>query len=261
MQSQSFDGLVELYDETRSFDQGCFDSALEYLTERFPPHTYPNVFEPGMGTGRIAIPLAELGYRVTGVDVSSEMLDVLAHRLRESGQAHVSHQLGDATALPFADGLFDLAIAVHLFYFIPDWRKAADEMLRVVKVGNPVVLMHTGMGMEVPALNSRYKELCAAQGHEIRPVGAAGTGEVIAYLQSIGCRLEQIRDRWTWVSSIGLDNAIGYLESRAYSFTAQTPDAVHLETVKIMRSELRASGNMSAHADVPNQIALVVVTR
>ena len=261
MDSQSFDGLVELYDETRSFDQRCFDSALDYLVERFPPHMYPNVFEPGIGTGRIAIPLAERGYRVTGVDVSSEMLDVLAHRLRESGQVHVSHQSGDATALPFGDGLFDMAIAVHLFYFISDWRKAADEMLRVVRVGNPLILMHTGMGMEVPALNSRYKELCAAHGHEIKSVGVAGTGEVIAYLESLGCRVEQIRDRWTWVSSISLDKAIGHLESRAYSFTAQTPDAVHLETVKTMRSELRESGDVSAHADVPNQISLVVVTR
>ncbi|MCX6376502.1 MAG: class I SAM-dependent methyltransferase [Armatimonadetes bacterium] len=258
MQSQSFDGLVEIYDETRSFDKDCFDSALQYLGERFPPHMYPNVFEPGIGTGRIAIPLAERGYRVTGVDVSPEMLDLLAHRLRESGQAHVSHQLGDATALPFAGGLFDLAIAVHLFYFIPDWRKAADEMLRVVKVGNPLILMHTGMGMEVPALNSRYKELCAAHGYEIKPVGVAGTGEVLAYLESLGCRVEQIRDRWTWVSSISLDKAIGYLESRAYSFTAETPDAINVAAIETMRSELL---DVSAHAEVPNQIALVVVTR
>ena len=258
MQSQSFDGLVELYDETRSFDQGCFDSALDYLAKRFPPRVYPDVCEPGIGTGRIAIPLAERGYRVAGVDVSPEMLDVLARRLRESGQVHVSHQLGDATALPFGDGTFDLAIAVHLFYFIPDWRKAADEMLRVVKPGNPLILMHTGMGMEVPALNSRYKELCAAHGYEIRPVGVAGTGEVIGYLESTGCRVEQIRDRWMWVSSISLDRAIGYLESRAYSFTAETPDAIHVAAIETMRSELL---DVSAHAEVPNQISLVVVTR
>jgi predicted TPR repeat methyltransferase len=77
MKSLSFDNMVRLYDETRIFDEECFESALDYMVERFPPRAFPNVLEPGIGTGRIAIPLAERGYRVTGVDISEEMLAFL----------------------------------------------------------------------------------------------------------------------------------------------------------------------------------------
>ena len=73
--------MTELYDETRVFDQDCFDSALDFITERFPPYTFSKLLELGIGTGRIAIPLTERGYQVTGVDISEEMLDFLENRL------------------------------------------------------------------------------------------------------------------------------------------------------------------------------------
>ena len=84
MDSLSFDGLVDLYDRTRTFDQACFDAALDYVADHYPPHSFASVFEPGIGTGRIAVPLGMRGYAVTGVDVSEEMLGVLARRLREN---------------------------------------------------------------------------------------------------------------------------------------------------------------------------------
>ncbi len=73
--------MAHLYDETRALDSACLSQALDYLTNRFPPSAYPEVVEPGIGTGRIAIPLAERGYRLSGVDISQEMLNLLAHRL------------------------------------------------------------------------------------------------------------------------------------------------------------------------------------
>ncbi len=86
MDSMSFDPIASVYDTTRVFDQKCFDSALDYLTERFPPSKFPRLFEPGVGTGRIAIPFAQRGYRVTGVDISGEMLKILAEKLQKLSQ-------------------------------------------------------------------------------------------------------------------------------------------------------------------------------
>ena len=66
--------MARLYDETRGFHRKCFDYALDFLVDRFPPQVFSNVFEPGIGNGRIAIPLAKRGYKITGVDISEEML-------------------------------------------------------------------------------------------------------------------------------------------------------------------------------------------
>jgi ubiquinone/menaquinone biosynthesis C-methylase UbiE len=261
MESQSFDGLVDLYDETRCFDRGCFDAALDYLAECFPPQTHRNVFEPGIGTGRIAVPLAERGYSVTGVDVSPQMLAVLRDRLRETSLPICAEE-ADVTRLPFSDAIFDLAVVVHLFYFIQDWRKAVDEVLRVVRRDGAVILMHTGLGAEVPALNSRYKELCTDQGYAIEPVGVSSTAEVVGYMSGIGCRIEAIGGRWTWTARIPLGRAIHYLDARAYSFTARTPDDIHQAAISRLSSEyLEMYGSLTHEAEVPNQISLVVVTR
>ncbi|GAI45199.1 unnamed protein product, partial [marine sediment metagenome] len=176
----SFDPMVQLYDETRVFDTGCFDSALDFLTKRFPPSTFSKLFEPGIGTGRIAIPLAERGYQVTGVDISDEMLEFLNERLLQMKQPlPISSHKMDVLKLPFPDAVFDIAIAVHLLYFIQQWKKAVSEILRVLKEHSPLVLMHTGTGAEIPSLNSRYKELCAEQGYLIKDIGVKSNSEVI----------------------------------------------------------------------------------
>jgi ubiquinone/menaquinone biosynthesis C-methylase UbiE len=112
MESLSFDGLVSLYDETRTFDRRVFGAAIEYLTGRFPPELFSEVLEPGVGTGRVAFPLADKGYHVTGVDISDDMLAVLQHRLDSvSPRARISYSKADVTRLPFGNDRFDMAVA------------------------------------------------------------------------------------------------------------------------------------------------------
>lgn len=263
MRSLSFDGMAELYDRTRVFDRDCFESALDYLVERFPPEDFTNLFEPGIGTGRIALPLAERGYRVFGADISREMLALSRRRLTASrGCLRIALQEADATRLPFPDGVFDVAVAVHLFYFVEQWRKAADELLRVVRADAPVLLMHTGTGAEVPHLNERYKELCAERGYSINEIGVRSTSEVVAYFESLGCHVEWIRDRWRWISRIRLDEALGYVRSRAYSFATFAPDEVHSAAVERLEAELRRRfGSLGSAVEVPNEIRLAVILR
>ncbi len=263
MESQTFDGMAESYDETRTWDPACFASAMEWLVDAFPPRSHPQVVEPGVGTGRIAIPLAQRGYAVSGVDVSEEMLAVLASRLDELGQAvSVEWQRGDAAALPYADAAFDMGIAVHLFYFIGAWRTAARELLRVVRPDGPVVLAHTGMGMELAGVNARYRELCAEQGCRPASPGVRSTAEVVDYYGEIGCSVMWIRDRWTWTQRIGLGTALGYVRARAYSFARIAPDPVHAAACTRLAAELLDEfGDLAHEVEVPNQIYLVVVRR
>ena len=263
MKSLSFDGMIELYDETRVFDRRCFDSALDFLVERFPPEVFSNVFEPGIGTGRVAIPLAEKGYRITGIDISEWMLALLKKKLTQSRHTlDISFQKADATKLPFPDATFDMAIAVHLFYFIAKWKKAADEILRVVRDDGPVVLMHTGSGTEIPFLNERYKELCVEQGCLIREIGVKSTREVVDYFRCFGCHAKWIRNRWQWTSRIQLDKALGYMKSRAYSFTTVAADDIHSMAIERLESELQHRfGSLTTEIEISNQVYLVVIMR
>jgi len=257
VKSLSFDSMVALYDETRTIDQHCFDAALDFLVERFPPRRFRSVFEPGVGTGRVAIPLAGRGYRVTGVDISREMLAFLRER-----QTGIAAPQADTTRLPFADAAFDAAIAVHLFYFIRDWKQAADEILRVIRPGGAVILMHTGTGAEVPFLNERYKVLCADRGCSIEPIGVRSTSEVVEYLTGLRYRAEEIRDRWQWVMRMRLDTALAHLQARAYSFTTVAPDDIHAAAVERLAAELRDRfGSLDVEVEIPTQVYLVVLQK
>jgi SAM-dependent methyltransferase len=254
--------MAELYDETRTVDPACFESALDFLTDRFPPCTFPAILYPGIGTGRIAIPLAKRGYRITGVDISARMLERLRDRLHEESQPlPLTFLQADATDMPFHDRGFDLAIAVHLFYFIRRWRKAVREILRALQRPRRLVLMHTGMGAEVPLVNDRYKHLCADEGYPVKAVGVQSTTQVVGYCVGLGCRVEWVRGRWRWVSRTPLDAALAHVRARAYSFTVLTPEGVHARAVERLQSEFTTRfGSLSAEIQVHNEIRFALIS-
>ena len=262
MESLSFDHMAELYDETRTVNKDCLEAAVDFLTERFPPREFPRLVYPGIGTGRIALPLAARGYAITGVDISARMLDLLRARLSAVAQSlQIAALHGDATELPFDNGAFDLAVAVHLFYFIREWREAVDEILRVLKRGGSLILMHTGQGAEIPLANSVYKESCAAQGHPISSVGVDSTREVVAYLGDLGCAIEEINGRWQWANRVVARTASAYMRARAYSFTSSVPPEVHAVAMGAVEAELATlSGGIMATVEVPSEVRLVLVT-
>lgn len=259
-ESLSFDNMVELYDETRIFDEKCLYSALDFLAERFPPMEYRKVFEPGIGTGRISIALAQKGYQVTGIDISEKMLTVLKDRI-DNQPLDISFQVADVTESPFSNGTFDIVIAVHLFYFIKNWKKAVNEIIRVIKDDCPIILMHTGTGTEIPFLNERYKELCAENGYQIGQLGVKSTKDIIDHFELFGYNIEWIRDRWKWTSSINLNKAVSYLNNRAYSFTSFTPNAIHSKVISLLKSEcINKFGSLDIDIEVPSQIYFAIIS-
>jgi ubiquinone/menaquinone biosynthesis C-methylase UbiE len=261
--SLNFDPLVECYDETRIVDAANLTAAIGWLAQRFPADEFPELLEPGIGMGRIAVPLAEHGYHVHGVDTSEAMLATLAKRLtKHQMRLRVSYQVADVERLPFASGRFDIVVAVHLFYFIREWKRAVVEILRVLRSGGPLVLMHTGMGMEIPFINDRYKEVCAEQGFAITSLGVSSTQEVVEFLAGHGYQIEVVQDRWRWTNRIHWDQAISYVRRRAYSFTAHTPEAVHAAALRALEKEAQSkSEGPNAKIVVENQIRFVIVSK
>lgn len=93
------------------------------------------VLEPGVGTGRIALPLTVAGCHVVGVDLSADMLRALAGR----EQQRLALVRGNVTALPFRDAAFDAAICVHVLHLV-DSRTVLHRLLELVRSGGCIVL-------------------------------------------------------------------------------------------------------------------------
>lgn len=84
-----------------------------------------NILVVGCGTGREAAQLAvSLDAHVTGIDTQPRW---------DPAAAAVAHlRYGDALALDFADGSFDLVYSYHALEHIPNFRRALREMKRVL---------------------------------------------------------------------------------------------------------------------------------
>jgi ubiquinone/menaquinone biosynthesis C-methylase UbiE len=80
-----------------------------------------------------ALLAARRGARVTGVDMTGEMLAVAA---RDPGGARFVRAL--AERLPFGDGSFDVALSNGVLNLCPDKPRALAELARVVKPGGVV---------------------------------------------------------------------------------------------------------------------------
>jgi ubiquinone/menaquinone biosynthesis C-methylase UbiE len=260
VRSISFESMASIYDKTRIYDADCFAGALDCITDRFPPQKFLDLFEPGIGTGRIALELAVRGYRVTGVDVSQEMLDLLQQKLDNLKPVpQVYYRKADVTGLPFQDNSFDICVAVHFFHLIPGWRRAVDEILRVLKLEAPLVLLYTGYGTEIPFLKDRYTELCQELGFTYERAGTKNAGELLGYLERHGRIHEEFHGRWRWTHRMQLGTTLEYMKNRAYSFAALTPAKIHAEAMRLLEKEVIGKyRNTANEVEVPNEIFFIL---
>ena len=93
------------------------------------------VLEMGVGTG-LALPAYDRAKRVTGIDLSGEMLGQARTRVRRLGLPNVDDLLerdAEATGLP--DAAFDIAAAMFVASVVPHPRRLLAEMRRLVRPG------------------------------------------------------------------------------------------------------------------------------
>src|SRR3954452_14353477 len=92
------------------------------------------VLDVATGTGNAALVSAGLGARVTGLDLTPELLDIARRRASEVG-AQITFDQGTAEELPYDSDRFDRVTSVFGVIFAPDHQRAAAELLRVPRPG------------------------------------------------------------------------------------------------------------------------------
>jgi SAM-dependent methyltransferase len=125
--SVNFDRAAGFYDATRPVDDAERAQTLALLNRSLRPSEL--TLEIGVGTGALALPLAEHGWRLTGVDISAAMLAKLIEKA--DGHPPLALVQSDATVLPFADNSFSGAYVRHVFHLVPRWRDVVAELCRV----------------------------------------------------------------------------------------------------------------------------------
>jgi phosphatidylethanolamine/phosphatidyl-N-methylethanolamine N-methyltransferase len=100
------------------------------------------ILEVGVGTG-LSLPLFRADARVTGIDVSPDMLAKARDKVAQLRLAQVEAiEEADAERLGFADDRFDAAIALYVVSVVSDPARFGAELRRVCKPGGRIVIVN-----------------------------------------------------------------------------------------------------------------------
>lgn len=242
MTSVNFDRAAGYYDATRGFPLGVDRQVRDAIVTAVGLNRDATLLELGVGTGRVAVPFMDAGYRYLGVDLSREMLGVLRQKRHDQAASWLVQ--GDVTRLPVAAGRFDLLIAVHVLHLVADWRATLHEARRALRPGGTLLLAGTpGRPPEDDETNS-LAQARRAWGEILSELGSSGnvgqpgvrndSPELLAELEAQGARVEErtlleydgqpltARDEWR------------AHRERIYSSDWARPDDVHAEALARM---------------------------
>lgn len=113
----------------------------EALVEKLGITKGLKVLDLGCGDGTTAIPEAERGADVLGIDIAGNLVAAGNKRAKDLGLANCTFQEGDATAMPeVEDKSVDLLVSIFGAMFAPKPLDVAKEMVRVVRPGGRIVM-------------------------------------------------------------------------------------------------------------------------
>ena len=175
----------------------------ELLIEALDVHSTEHVLDVATGSGNAALAAARRGCEVVGIDYVPALLD-RARRRRDAEGLDAQFVEGDAEALPFGDGQFDVVSSVFGAMFAPNQEQTAAELLRVTRSGGRIGLASwTPDGFIGQFFKTNGRHVPPPAG--VRPPPQWGTPERLEEL--FGSASSEIRS-----------------ERRTYTFRARTPE-------------------------------------
>lgn len=133
-----YNKIASSYDRWDTVPEGLFyRSWRRQLWDRV---TAESILEIGVGTGK-NIHFYPPGAQVTGIDISSKMLEKAAARATRRPDIHLELLRMDVSKLVFDAAVFDTVIGSFILMVVPEPLKALQEVKRVCKPGGKLLLL------------------------------------------------------------------------------------------------------------------------
>jgi SAM-dependent methyltransferase len=115
------------------------ESAANEFIHRQQLKRHSRVLDVACGNGNLSIPAAKAGAIVVGIDIAPNLLDEARSRAARE-EVNVAFEEGDAEALPYGDGSFDVVVSMFGAMFAPRPDVAASELCRVCRPGGRIAM-------------------------------------------------------------------------------------------------------------------------
>ncbi|MET9659604.1 trifunctional class I SAM-dependent methyltransferase/NUDIX hydrolase/VOC family protein [Streptomyces sp. NPDC006510] len=168
MTTIDWDSAADSFDEEP--DHGLLDPVVRHgwaqRLESWLPAGRSEVLDLGCGTGSLALLVAGQGHRVTAVDRSPRMVEQARAKLAGTGTGVL---LGDAATPPVGNQRFDVIMARHVVWLLPDPAAALRHWFTLLRPGGRLILVEGvwgGVGLSAGQLTGLLSELTERIHHE-----------------------------------------------------------------------------------------------
>ena len=196
-----------------------YDEFVDYASQ--PPETDAEVaglarlanggrvLELGVGTGRVAIPLAATGLEVHGIELDADMIEQLQSK---PGSERVSVHHGDMADMA-VDGTFDLIYAVFgTLFMLPTQAEQVRCFRRAAQKLTPGGKLVIEALMPQPSSYDRGRKVTLADANDERVIINVSEADALAQtihtrqvvLGSAGIQIHPVRIRYSWPSELDL---------------------------------------------------------
>jgi ubiquinone/menaquinone biosynthesis C-methylase UbiE len=185
---------------------------IDRLVEAVRPSPDARVVEIATGPGYVAMGFAAVCREVVGVDVTDAMLAIARQTAAERGLTNIRFEAGNAAALAFEDGAFDVVLCRYAFHHFEQPERVLAEMVRVCRPGGTVAV-EDAIVSEHPdraAYQNRFENLCDPSHTRALPLSA-----LIGAFAAYGLEVERVAtshmtlevEQWMAVAKTPADRA------------------------------------------------------
>ncbi len=266
MPSLSFDQVAHAYDATRGYPDAVAHQIAAAIERVANATAQTRFLEVGVGTGRIAFPLASRGHIYTGVDISEKMVEQLQEKMHvahwqeqhqpwgsvsdeDSKQPSVVRRyinpdqsaslrlvMADITNLPFRSASFDVAVAVHIFHLVDGWQRAVQEVLQALRPGGVLLHCWDEHGkLDVQDISQEWQRILTSLGGDTRRPGASSVHFVTEWLTNHGLQTQKIQ-AVSWERSVTPRQIVENITQRIWSNTWSVPDSIFVPAAQRLTS-------------------------
>ncbi|HEX2135323.1 MAG TPA: class I SAM-dependent methyltransferase [Microvirga sp.] len=161
------------------------------------------VLDVGCGTGSLTRSVAaRTKAEAVGIDTAAPFVD---YARASNRNPRISYAVQDATALSFASASFDAAVSMLVLNFIPEYRRAASEMIRVTRAGGRIAAACWGVAGGVVTFRMFWDTAAAldpaASSNRADALSAPLTrhGELASLFRELGLREVEETDLTIWM--------------------------------------------------------------